>query len=294
MVEVVPLNGHDEQELLERAAALEANSTHPLAQAIVAHAREKGVIPAAVSDVQAVQGKGVKATFNGKAYWLGSHRYLEERNQETPDVHERLEALTNAGRTVVVVGNEEHVCGLLALVDSLRPGVRQVLSTLKNMGVARLVVLTGDNRGTADAIARETGVDEVRSELLPADKVQAVVDIVGRYGATAMVGDGVNDAPAMGRATVGIAMGAAGTDAAIETADIALMTDDLSKLPWLISHSRRTLGVIRQNIAFSLTVKAVFVVLTLFGFSSMWAAVAADSGATLLVVFNAMRLTAAD
>ncbi len=291
VVEVVPLNGHDERELLERAASLEAGSTHPLARAVVAHAHEKGVTPAVVADVQAVQGKGVKATFNGKGYWLGSHRYLEERNQETPEVHERLEALTNAGRTVVVVGNDEHVCGFLALVDTVRPGVREVLATLKGLGVERLVMLTGDNRGTADAIAREAGVDEARSELLPADKVQAVADLVTRYGATAMVGDGVNDAPALGRATVGIAMGAVGTDAAIETADIALMTDDLAKLPWLIGHSRRTLAVIRQNIAFSLAVKAVFVVLTLVGISSMWAAVAADSGATLLVVFNALRLT---
>ena len=151
-------------------------------------------------------------------------------------------------------------------------------------------MLTGDNRGTAEAIAKQAGVDEVYAELLPADKVAKVEELVAKYGTVAMVGDGVNDAPAMARATVGIAMGAMGTDAAIETADIALMSDDLAKLPWLVTHSRRTLRVIRQNVGFSLAVKAVFVVLTLCGYSSMWAAVAADSGATLLVVFNALRL----
>jgi Cd2+/Zn2+-exporting ATPase len=151
-------------------------------------------------------------------------------------------------------------------------------------------MLTGDNQGTAKAIAEATGVDEVYAELLPADKVMKIEELVAKYGTVAMIGDGVNDAPAMARATFGLAMGAIGTDAAIETADIALMSDDLSKLPWLVNHSRRTLSIIHQNIVFALGVKAVFMVLTFIGYSSMWAAVAADSGATLLVVFNALRL----
>jgi Cd2+/Zn2+-exporting ATPase len=190
----------------------------------------------------------------------------------------------------VVVGNDRHVCGFLALADTVRPEARQAISDLRAAGVEHVVMLTGDNRGTAEAIAKETGVDEVYAELLPADKVAKVEALVAKYGTVAMIGDGVNDAPAMGRATIGLAMGAIGTDAAIETADIALMSDDLGKLPWLVRHSRRTLGIIRQNIMFALAVKAVFVVLTLFSYSSMWAAVAADSGATLLVVFNALRL----
>ena len=154
-------------------------------------------------------------------------------------------------------------------------------------------MLTGDNRGTAEAIARETGVDEVHADLLPEGKVAKIEELMAKYGAVAMIGDGVNDAPAMGRATIGLAMGAIGTDAAIETADIALMSDDLAKLPWLIRHSRRTLAVIRQNIVFALGVKMLFLVLTLLGHSSMWAAVAADSGATILVMFNALRLLGA-
>jgi Cd2+/Zn2+-exporting ATPase len=151
-------------------------------------------------------------------------------------------------------------------------------------------MLTGDNRPTAEAIATETGVDEFQAELLPDNKVTAVEALVDKYGRVAMVGDGVNDAPALARATLGIAMGAAGTDAAIETADIALMSDDLTRLPWLIRHSRRTLAIIRQNIGFSLAVKALFVLLTLVGISSLWGAIAADMGASLLVIFNGLRL----
>jgi Cd2+/Zn2+-exporting ATPase len=290
VAEVVPLNGHDEPELLERAAAMEVRSDHPLARAIVAYAQERGVRPAPAEDFQIVQGKGATARFDGRQFWVGSHRYLEERGQETQEVHERLEAMSGAGRTVVVVGNEEHVCGLIALADQVRSQARQTLQDLRRAGVEHLIMLTGDNQPTARAIAQETGVDEFCAELLPADKVTAVEALVSRYGNVAMVGDGVNDAPALGRATVGIAMGAAGSDAAIETADIALMADDLTRLPWLIRHSRRTLAVIRQNITFSLAVKALFVVLTFVGFASLWAAIAADMGASLLVIFNGLRL----
>jgi Cd2+/Zn2+-exporting ATPase len=290
VVEVVPLSGHDEDELLERAAALEANSTHPLARAILAYAQERGVVVRPAEEYQIVQGKGATGQFSGQDYWLGSHRYLEERGQETEEVHQRLEALSAAGRTVVVIGNATHVCGFIALADTVRAGAKQTLMALRHAGVKHIVMLTGDNKGTAEAIARETGIDEVHADLLPADKVLAVEALVAKYGRVAMVGDGVNDAPALGRATLGIAMGAAGSDAAIETADIALMSDDLSKLPWLVQHSRRTLTVIRQNIGFSLAVKAIFVVLTFAGISSLWGAIAADTGASLLVIFNGLRL----
>ena len=221
---------------------------------------------------------------------LLSHRYLEERGQETPEVHQQLETLQDAGHSVVVVGNESHVCGYITLADQLRPAASSTLRELRNAGIKHLVMLTGDNQGTAQAIALEAGIEEVHAELLPADKVAAVESLVEAYGQVAMVGDGVNDAPALGRATLGIAMGTAGSDAAIESADIALMSDDLSKLPWLIQHSRRTVSIIRQNIFFSLAVKIFFVVLTLAGFASLWAAIAADMGASLLVIFNGLRL----
>jgi Cd2+/Zn2+-exporting ATPase len=165
---------------------------------------------------------------------------------------------------------------------------------LKSLGIQHLIMLTGDNEPTASEIARSTGIDEFRAELLPEDKVTAIEALVAKYGSVAMVGDGVNDAPALGRATIGIAMGITGSDATLETADVTLMSDDLEQIPWLVAHSRRTLAIIRQNIWFSLGVKAIFVTLTLFGFSSLWAAIAADTGASLLVVINGLRLLQAD
>jgi Cd2+/Zn2+-exporting ATPase len=290
VLEVVPLSGHDDEELLQRAAAMESRSDHPLAQAIVAFAQERGVCFVPAEDFQVIQGKGATARFNGERYWLGSHRYLQEWGEETEEVHRRLEAMSQGGRTVVVVWNESHVCGMISLADAVRPGTKQTLQALRNTGLRRIVMLTGDNGETAEAIAAEAGVDEVHAELLPVDKVTAVEKLVAKYGDVAMVGDGVNDAPALGRASLGLAMGAVGSDAAIETADIALMSDDLSKLPWLIQHARRTLAIIGQNIVSSLAVKAAFVILTFAGYASLWAAIAADMGVSLLVVFNAMRL----
>ncbi|MGE0703141.1 MAG: heavy metal translocating P-type ATPase [Vicinamibacterales bacterium] len=290
VLEVVPLSGHSEVELLQRVAGMEAHSDHPLARAIVRYADERKIQPLPVEDFQIIQGKGAKGRVDGAEYWIGSHRYLEEREQETPDIHDRLEKMAEAGRSVVVVGDQRHVCGLIAIADAVRPEARSIVEAFRREGIGHVVMLTGDNHATAKAIAAQTGVEEVRAELLPADKVAAVEDLVRRYEAVAMVGDGVNDAPAMARATLGIAMGAAGSDAAIETADIALMSDDLSRLPWLIRHSRRALTIIRQNIVLSLAVKALFVVLTLVGFASLWAAIAADMGVSLLVIVNALRL----
>jgi Cd2+/Zn2+-exporting ATPase len=293
VVAVVPMNGHTPAELLERAAALEARSSHPLAKAILAHAAREGVTVSAADDARSLPGKGVTGRFRSEACWLGSHRYLVERGQETPEVTAQAEALEREGRTVVVIGNRSHVCGMIAVADTPRPGATEALRTLRGMGIERLVMLTGDNRVTADAIARALGVDEVRAELLPEDKVAAVEALVRSHGVVAMVGDGVNDAPAMARASFGVAMGAMGSDAAIETADIALMTDDLDKLPWLVSHARRTVAVIRQNIVFAIGVKAVFVMLTFAGVATLWGAIAADVGASLLVIANALRLLGA-
>ena len=290
VIKVVTEDGQPEERLLAIAASMEAHSTHPLARAIVAHAHAQGVSPGAVQDFQVLPGKGATGWVDGRQYWVGSHRYLEERGQATKDVRSTLEALSTGGRTVVVVGNDEQVCGLIALFDPVRPEARNIVEALHRAGVDRVVMLTGDNAATAESIARETGVDQVQAELLPADKVAAIETLLARHGPVAMVGDGVNDAPAMATATLGVAMGAAGSDAAIETADIALMADDLTKLPWLVGHSRRTLRIIRQNIGFALGVKAVFVALTFAGFASLWAAIAADMGASLLVVFNGLRL----
>lgn len=287
---VVPFQDHDEQALLQRAAALEAQSSHPLAAAVVEYARGKGITPQVADRIQAIPGKGATGLYDGREFWIGSHRYLEERGQETPEIHAKITELAGEGRSVVVIGNAEHVCGFLVLADAVRPTAKQTIAELRKNGIEHLIMLSGDNRPTAEAIAREVGIDEVHAELLPADKVAAMEKLVERYGNVAMIGDGINDAPVLGLATLGIAMGGIGSDAAIETADIALMGDDIGQLPWLIAHSRRTLAIIRQNIFFSLGLKAAFVLLTLIGHASLWAAIAADTGASLLVIFNGLRL----
>lgn len=290
VAKVVALNGHTEQELIERAGAMECSSQHPLARAICDYVSARGLQPGPVADFTLIPGKGATARLDGRSFWLGSHRFLEERGQETQEVHSLLGELSAAGHSVVVIGNETHVCGFIALADRLRPGIPELLAAIRALGVRHIVMLTGDNEGTARTIAQQAGIEEVRAELLPADKVAAIESLVQQYESVAMVGDGVNDAPAMARASLGIAMGAIGSDATIEAADVALMSDDLHQLPWLISHSRRTLSIIRQNIVLSLAVKFVFVALAFAGHASLWAAIAADMGVSLVVIFNALRL----
>ena len=289
VVEIVPFGGRSEAELLRLAAALEARSEHPIARAILTRASESNIAAEPAQAVQAVVGRGVTGRVAGSDAWLGSRRYLAER-MNSAAVLQQADALSQAGRTIVAVGDSRDVWGLIASATAIRPEAKEIVTALHRAGIKHVVMLTGDNRATAEAIARQTGIDEVRAELLPGDKVAAVEDLVQRYGSVAMVGDGVNDAPAMGRANLGIAMGAMGSDAAIETADVALMSDDLSKLPWLVRHSRATLAVILQNVAFSIAVKLLFTALTVMGLASLWGAIAADVGASLLVVLNGLRL----
>jgi Cd2+/Zn2+-exporting ATPase len=289
VVDVVAYDGHDEKEVLSRAAAVEARAEHPIARAIVAAA--KGLEVPTAERVTAHHGKGAEGVVDGRRFWVGSHRFLDElRGPEHDRVCARMEELAGPGRSVLFVGNDRHVCGLLAVADELRPDAQAQVAELKRAGVERVVMLTGDNRFTAEAIAKATGIDEVRAELLPDQKVAAIEDLVREHGAVAMVGDGINDAAAMARADLGIAMAVAGADVAIEAADVVLMTDDLSRLPWLLRHSRRVLSIIRQNIAAALLFKAAVFVLALFGIASLWMAIAADMGVSLAVVFNALRL----
>ena len=290
VVEIVPLGDHDSDWLLGRAGALERASTHPIALAILQAAADRGVPVVPAEDVVAVHGKGVEGRIDGRQVWLGSHRWLEERGLETPEHHARLEELASAGCSVVVVGADAHVCGFIAVSDGVREESRAAVQALRDAGIAQVVMLTGDNRATGEAVGAKVGVDSVLSELLPEDKVAAVARLEREVGPVAMVGDGINDAPALARATLGVAMGAAGTDVAIETADIALMGDDLSKLAWLVGHARATVAVIQANIALALGIKVVFVVLTFAGLASLWGAVAADMGGSLIVVANALRL----
>ncbi|CAM4045445.1 heavy metal translocating P-type ATPase [Palleronia rufa] len=279
-----------ESDLLALAASLEARSSHPLARAILARAERTGVTVAAAEDTRTVPGRGLEGRFGGRAVWLGSDRFAAEKGfgaAVPSDLRDRIEG---AGSTLVAVGDGDGLRGVLELRDRIRPDARAIVAQLHAQGVRTIVMLTGDNERTARAVAAEVGIDEVRAELLPEDKVAAIEELVATHDVVAMIGDGVNDAPAMARAHYGIAMGAVGSDAAIETADIALMTDDIARVPWLIGHSRRTMTVIHQNIGISLATKALFVGLTAFGMASMWGAIAADVGVSLVVVANALRL----
>ncbi len=287
---VHPLGTATAKDLIEMAAGLEARSSHPLARAIIARAEVDGVTVSAAEDTRTVPGRGLEGRAAGRSIWLGSDRFAEEKGFGSAipkDIRDRIEG---AGSTLVAVGDDTGVMGLLELRDRIRPDAKGIVAQLHAQGVKTIVMLTGDNERTARAVAAEVGIDEVRAELLPEDKVKAIEELVETHDMVAMIGDGVNDAPAMARAHYAIAMGAVGSDAAIETADIALMTDDIGKVPWLIGHSRRAMSIIRQNIAISLATKALFVGLTAFGMASMWGAIAADVGVSLVVVANALRL----
>ncbi len=284
------LNGNSETKLLAIAAALEARSTHPLARAILARAKKEGLPVRPADEVAMVPGRGMTGKREGAALWLGSPLYAAERGVQEQIPAKLLAQIEARGETVAVVGAGDQVLGLIALADAIRDDARATIADLHALDVKRLVMLTGDNERAARAVAQAVGIDEVHAGLMPEDKVRVIEELAAQYPVVAMVGDGVNDAPAMARASFAIAMGAAGSDAAIETADIALMTDDIAKLPWLVRHARRTMSIIRQNIALALAVKALFMALAFAGMASMWGAITADVGVSLLVVFNALRL----
>lgn len=283
-------------QVLVVAAAIDEHSAHPLAKAVVAHAKEQQIAYERASNYRARSGRGAEGVIDGHAYFVGNHRFAHELGVCSESIETRLAAIESQGLSVVVVGHRPHdsckgeVLGIIAIGDTLRPNARAAIAALHTAGVEQVVMLSGDNQRTADFIARQVGIDEARGDLLPDDKVAAVKILREKHGVVGMVGDGVNDAPAMATASVGIAMGAAGTDAAIETADIALMQDELGKIAETIRLGRRTLGIIHFNIAFALGLKALFLGLTLSGHASLWLAIMADTGATLLVVANALRL----
>lgn len=290
--DIIPLNGYNTEALLKLATALEVHSDHPLARAIQRKAKADGIISKPAEQFQVFKGKGAEGYIDGKLFWIGSHRFLHEKvgSNEPADVHEKIQKLESAGHSIVAIGHDQQICGLISIADAIRPESRSAIQAMKKAGIERVVMLTGDNQGAAKTIAESIGIDEYRAELLPEDKVKQVEALVARYKQVAMVGDGINDAPAMAASNLGIAMGAAGSDAAIETADIALMSDDLGKLAWLVDHSRRTLNIIKQNVVFSLAVKSAFVGLTFANKSTLWMAMLSDMGATFIVVSNALRL----
>ncbi len=290
VIDVLPMDSLSHERLLGIAASIESRSEHHLGGAIMRRAGKDGIGLLETNGFQAVPGKGASAEIDGKKYYIGNTKFLKDLGISVSHVEDTLSGLQKQGKTVMLVGGDDGLLGLITVADDIRQSSLEALPELKDNGIRKILMLTGDNEGTARAIAKRLAVDEYLAELSPEDKVTAVRDCVKRYGKTAMVGDGVNDAPALAAATLGIAMGTAGTDAALETADIALMSDDLSKLPFALDLSRRTLRVIKENIAFALIIKAVFLCLIVPGWTTLWMAVGADMGASLLVIFNGLRL----
>ncbi|MGK9250280.1 cadmium-translocating P-type ATPase [Paenibacillus humicus] len=290
VTDIIPANGVSEREFLEISAALERYSEHPLAAAIVRRAeRDKIVLPEA-EDFSAITGKGAQGTVNGVTYYIGNPRLFNDLETDIHQIQKEIERLQNEGKTAMILGTKERVIGVIAVADEVRESSKQAIARLKEAGIKRTIMLTGDNQATAKAIAEKIGVDEYRAELLPEDKVAAVVELQRKYGKIAMVGDGINDAPALATSNVGVAMGVAGTDAALETADIALMADDLTKLPFTIRLSRATVRNIKQNIWFSNGINILTMILIVPGYASLLFVALADVVAAVLVVLNAMRL----
>lgn len=278
-----------EAQALKLAAGLAARSDHPVSVAVASYAAARGVRPEEMRAFEAVPGRGVKGRNGSGWFHLGNHRYAEDLGVCSAEVEAVLDPLERQGKTAVLLTNRERVLALFAVADTVRETSRQAIAELHALGI-RTVMLTGDNPHTARAIADAVGIDDARGDLLPEGKLKAIEELAAAHGAVGMVGDGINDAPALAKAGIGFAMGAAGSDTAIETAHVALMDDDLRKVPALVRLSRRTAAILAQNIALALGIKAVFLVLALGGLATMWMAVFADMGASLIVVANGLRL----
>lgn len=295
LTNVIPLNNISEEELLKIAVGVEKLSDHPLAAAIVKGAEEKfkGIQADQATNVQAITGRGVKAEVNGKQVWIGNKALFEKEGGGIPqDLISQVEELEKGGHTSMLIKREADFIGILSLMDVPRKEAQHVLTELSSLGIKKMIMLTGDNQQVAEAIAKQIGITEAWGNLMPENKVEAVSKLAESEKKVAMVGDGVNDAPAMAKSTVGIAMGAAGSDVALETADIALMGDKLESLPFAIGLSRKARGIIKQNLWISLGVVAILIPLTILGIASIGPAVIAHEGSTLIVVFNALRLLA--
>lgn len=282
-----------ESEMLRLAASVEVRSSHPLAQAVVARAQQDKLDLFEAGDLENLQGRGVQSKVNGQLIRIGNRKMFEEAGIDvSQDVEAKLKEFSESGKPIMIIGVDDRGAGVLALADQVRAETSRALKQLREAGIKSLIMLTGDDERVAQTIAREAGVTDVRADLLPENKVTAIKALLKEHGMVAMVGDGVNDAPALAHATVGIAMGAGGTDVALETADVALMADDLSKLPFAVALSRQSRSIIRQNLFISLGVIALLVPSTLFGFAGIGLAVFFHESSTLLVVFNALRLLA--
>jgi Cd2+/Zn2+-exporting ATPase len=285
-----------EEEILRFAASINSHSEHPLAVAIVDAARSRNLDFNPVSDYQSVTGQGARALIDGHPHFIGNHRMAHEAGVCSPAIEAILAGIEAKGQSLAVLGHTPHegcagkILGIIAIADTLRPEVTEALRLIHAAGIQKIIMLSGDNQRTASAIAKQAGIDEAIGDLMPDQKVEHVRKLVAQYAHVGMIGDGVNDAPALAVANVGFAMGAIGSDTAIETADIALMKDDLTKVADAILTGRRALRIIRFNVTFALAIKAVFLILAFAGLAGLWLAILADTGATLLVILNSLRL----
>lgn len=286
----------DESFVLKIAVSLEALSSHPLAKAVLEHGNQKKIEPELVKNNKIIAGRGAEGEIGSCLYFVGNHKLTHELGICTPEIEDYLKKLETESLSVIIVAHKPHanhkgeVLGIFGLGDSLKKNAPLAVKNLHAIGIEKVIVLSGDNQKTVDTLAKSAGIDEGFGDLLPEDKVAKIKELRAKYENVAMVGDGVNDAPALANSTVGISMGAMGTDAAIETSDVSLMQDDLAELPKAIHQGRRVLNVIRFNIIFAIATKAVFLILTVLGYSNLWLAVAADMGASIFVTLNALRL----
>lgn len=287
--DILSLNQLSNNEILCLAASIEFHSEHPIARAVVKRANFEKVKLQEIKDFNAIPGKGIKAEINGKTYYVGARNLFGDLDIQLPE--DKITRFESEGKTTVFLSQENNLLGLIAVRDKIRESSFKLIAELEKNGI-RTVMITGDNQRTAKAIAEEIGVDEYRAQLLPEDKVKIVDELTSKFGSVVMVGDGVNDAPSLAKASVGIAMGAIGSDVALETADIALMHDDLSKISYLIHLAKKTSQVVKQNVYASIIIKSSFAILALLGMINLWIAVAiGDMGLSLAVIVNALRLT---
>jgi Cd2+/Zn2+-exporting ATPase len=287
LTDIIPLKNYSKDRIIEITGSLESKSKHPIAEAVVKYTEKTGIKLLEVTNFKSVTGKGVKGQINNEMFYVGRRNLLTIINEFPDDLIEKLEI---NGKTVLIIADQERVIGLIGLMDKIRASSQSTIMSLKERNI-KTIMLTGDNEGTAKAVSSKIGIDNHYSGLLPEDKVKIINDLILKDKHVAMVGDGVNDAPALARSNVGIAMGSAGSDVAIETADIALMHDNITKISYIIDLSRKTMSVVKQNVSLSIIVKGSFAFFTILGFVSLWMAVAfGDMGLTLVVIINALRI----
>ncbi|MBT62779.1 MAG: cadmium-translocating P-type ATPase [Puniceicoccaceae bacterium] len=297
VIAIHSLSEATDEDVLKLAAAIDTHSEHPIARTVIDEAKNRGLSYTPSTEYESLTGRGARAHLdNGRSAFVGNYKLLEEAGLSVEGHEAILSGIESRGLSLALVGylptddSPGEVLGVISIGDAIRPDARDALDRLHAVGIDKIIMLSGDNQRTVDAIAKEAGIDEAVGDLLPEDKVARVRELVAKYQHVGMIGDGVNDAPALAIATVGIAMGAIGSDTAIETADMALMNDDLGKLAGAMELGRRTLAIIRFNVAFALSIKAVFLVLAFLGVANLWMAILADTGATLLVIANSLRL----